>query len=333
MLQRTGFSAVERSLIRGEWIDASTLDSLTNWYPVIITKQTNEVVWRDMGQARFTASFFQNSLDAQDTTQRRVCTTNVAALGKIQNYVKPSAFIFHVSRCGSTLLTQMLSSLERCIVLSEPPVVDIFFRNYCVDVDVNEEQLQIFRQLIAALGQKRFDQEAHLIIKLDSWHISRLDFIRRAFPHVPMYFLYRQPQEVLASHQKQRGPQMIPHFIDMGNLTIDQTDLQVSDLDGYCLRVLDQYFQTAVHQAKSHRLQLINYTQLPQFVWESLLHDLNIQSTENEMQNLRQRATFHSKHPQQNFSEKIVEQVPHACLSFTRSLYEQLESMRITQTA
>lgn len=108
------------------------------------------------------------------------------AIGRNGDPIAPSAFIFHVSRCGSTLLTQMLASLEQCIVLSEPPVIDVFFRNYCQRTKHQEDRIKIFRQLIAALCQKRFQLESHLIIKHDSWHISRINFIKAAFPDVPL---------------------------------------------------------------------------------------------------------------------------------------------------
>jgi hypothetical protein len=331
MHSQPGFQAEERSLIRGHIVEEASLDSLKNWYPVILSRQSDDVYWRDMGHTRFTESFFQNSLDAQAHDARRVCKTSTSSLAKIIDTIAPSAFIFHVSRCGSTLLTQMLASLEQCIVLSEPPVIDVFFRNYCIGADFQENQINIFRQLIASLGQKRFQPESHFIIKLDSWHISRIDFIRAAFPDVPLLFLYREPLEVLASHQKQRGPQMVPRFIDLGNLLVDESDLQANDFDGYCLRVLDQYFQIAIRQAAEFPLQLVNYTELPQFVWEKLLFDLGIACTDSQLESLKARALFHSKHPQQNFVEKRKEQVPHTFFSHTASLYNQLEMLRSKQ--
>ena len=42
--------------------------------------------------------------------------------------VAPAGFIFHLSRCGSTLITQMLASLPENVVLSKPGVVDAMIR-------------------------------------------------------------------------------------------------------------------------------------------------------------------------------------------------------------
>lgn len=334
MQQASGFSASERSFIRGQMVDEFHLDSLENWYPVAIDPHTDSVFWRDMGQQRFVESFFHNSLDAQAREARRVCKTKVSSLAKIRSTVAPSAFIFHISRCGSTLLTQMLASLTSCIVLSEPPVIDMFCRNYLNTRDQqigHENQIQIFRQLIAALGQQRFPAESHLIIKLDSWHIGHCEFIREAYPDVPMYFLFRDPKQVLASHRKQRGPQMIPDYLDLGNIKAEKTGLEVADLDGYCLRILDQFFATALSHADNQQLRLLNYKELPNYVWDRLLNELGISCSPAEMQEIRQRSGYHSKHTLQSFSERLEEQAPHAFFAHTFSLYEQLESMRQQQ--
>lgn len=325
MPAHSGFVAEERSFLRGEMIDAQALSSLKNWYPVTFCDQTGAVYWRDMGNQRFIESFFQNSLNAQPQDQRRICKTPVDALTQITDSVAPTAFIFHVSRCGSTLLTQMFSHLPHCIVLSEPPAIDAFFRHY---QESSQKNILLFQHLIATLGQRRSDQEKHFIVKFDSWHIGRLDFIRQAFPQTPMIFLYRDPQQVLASHQRQRGPQMIPGFVDMGDIKVDQTAIFPGDLDAYCLRVLDQFYASAISQHKNHNLQLLNYHELPTVMWESLLAQFNIQLTAEELAQVKLRSQYHSKHPQQNFRGDPTAGIQHAASEKTRELYLQLELLR-----
>lgn len=321
------FVAEHRSLIQGELVEQNQLSSLKNWYPVSICDQTLDIFWRDMGEQKFHASFFQNTLHEQAQERRRVCRTSVNALAQFTNSVEPTAFVFHVSRCGSTLLTQMLSTLAHCIVLSEPPVIDIFFRTH---KESNDRNIDTFRQLVSALGQKRFDNDRNLIIKLDSWHLGRIAFIRAAFPQTPLLFLYRDPQQVLASHQRQRGPQMIPDFIDMGSLCIDRSELSPGDLDGYCLRVLDRFYVTAIEHQND--LKLINYCELPMFIWEKLLSQLSIDCSVEELAQLKARSQFHSKHPHQSFNGDPPLLKEHAHFKATREFYQQLESLRLTHS-
>jgi len=73
------------------------------------------VEWLDVGTLRFTDPFFEN-------TVRRAGRRAGIAPGP-----GPAGLIFHVSRCGSTLISQMLSTAGQ-LVLSEPPPVDDIFR-------------------------------------------------------------------------------------------------------------------------------------------------------------------------------------------------------------
>jgi hypothetical protein len=187
--------------------------------------------------------------------------------------------------------------------------------------------------LIAALGQKRFENERNLIIKLDSWHLGQINFIRAAFPKTPMLFLYREPQQVLASHQRQRGPQMVPDFVDMGNLQVDRSDLSPGDLDAYCLRVLNQFYATAIEHYHVSNLQLINYSELPMLVWEKLLDQLSITCSTDELTQVKARSQFHSKHTEQSFNGDPPLQKVHIAIKDTQELYQQLESLRLSQSS
>lgn len=326
MSKSNSFANEHRSYLQAQLIDADQLDTFKNWYPVSIDEKTGELIWRDMGNQRFGASFFQDSLHEQARDQRRVCKTTIGTLDQFDDFIEPSAFIFHVSRCGSTLMTQMLSTLSHCIVLSEPPVIDMFFNTM---KESKETNIATFRKLIHALGQRRFANENNVIIKLDSWHLGQIRFIREAFPNTPMLFLYREPKQVLASHQRQRGPQMIPDFVNFGELQVEYNTLSPGDLDAYCLAVLDQFYSAAIQHHTKSGLQLINYSELPTIIWEKLLSQLEIDCNAEELAQMKARSQFHSKHPQKSFEGDPISQQAHPHLSITQERYQQLESLRL----
>lgn len=326
MPKPNSFANEHRSYLQAQLIDADQLDTLKNWYPVSIDEKTGELIWRDMGDLRFNAAFFQDTLHEQARDQRRVCKTTVGALDQFDDFIEPSAFIFHVSRCGSTLMTQILSTLSDCIVLSEPPVIDMFFNTMQASKETN---ISTFRKLIHVLGQRRFANEKNVIIKLDSWHLGQIGFIREAFPSTPMLFLYREPKHVLASHQRQRGPQMIPNFVNFGDLQVERSTLSPGDLDAYCLAVLDQFYSAAIQHHALSRLQLINYSELPAIIWEKLLSQLEIDCNTEELAQMKSRSQFHSKHPQKSFDGDPISQQAHPRLSATQERYQQLESLRL----
>jgi len=255
----TAFAAEERALIRGKHIAHSTLTSLHNWFPVTLSSSPDGIWWRHVAGKRFTDPFFADTLATIDHQQRLTCHTPLTTLETLPSGIQPTAFIFHISRCGSTLLTQLLASLPQCIVMSEPPVLDAFLRH----VEPSQTGCEsILQGLINALGQQRFDDEQKLFIKLDSWHLCHLPLIRRAFPNTPCLFLYRQPNEVLNSHRRQRGPQMIPGWMDATQLHLDSRPLLPTDFDGYCVKVLESFFKSALHFTLSGDLIINNYQKL-----------------------------------------------------------------------
>lgn len=289
----------DRALIRGTVVERQQQASLHGWFPVTLDSDPAAVWWRFLGQRRLTAAFFQDSLSSQPGPERQVCRTPLAALDDLPTSVAPTAFIFHVSRCGSTLLTQMLASLARCIVMSEPPVLDAFFRLHHRSPD-QSGGVHTFRQLVAALGQRRTEGERHFFVKFDCWHVPWIPFIREAFPQTPIVFLYRHPEQVLVSHRRQRGPQMIPGLLDTSRLKPDVADLPPADFEGYGIRMLEAVFQSALDVVQrtplAADLMLVNYSQLPAAAWESLFPLFTLQCSAEELAAVQARSQFHSKH-------------------------------------
>jgi hypothetical protein len=314
MTNYPGFSAEERALIRGTQIASEKLPSL--W-------------WRFVVEKRFVDPFFTDTLRGMEKEQQLSCQTPFSALAQIQDYLAPTAFIFHVSRCGSTLLTQSLASLPQCIVMSEPPIIDSFLRLHHADPDQSGAEHRL-RQLIAGLGQRRFGNEQKFFIKLDSWHIHDLPLIRKAFPATPCIFLYRQPVEVLASHARQRGPQMVPGLIDPARLQLDTETLHPADLEGYGIQVLKHFFKSALQHALSDELVLMNYKQLPQFICSHVLPFFSITCTPSEIAIIEDRLKFHSKNRTTAFNGDP--QPAHAAIcEQVDPYYDRLEQLRIGQ--
>ena len=299
MNPHNGFAVQERQLTKGEQIAWQPGMDLRHWFPLTASAGPDggdiTLAWRDMADIAFTDSFFENTLARQHRDERRVCHTPLAALAQFNNVPAPDAFIFHVSRCGSTLLTQLLASLPQCIVMSEPPIIDSVLRLHH-DQGAPGATIALLRQVMRAMGQRRTGQEQHFVIKFDCWHIHSLELLRAAFPDTPCLFLYRAPQAVLASHQRQRGPQMVPGLIHPALLPLPAGPAAPGDLDAYTGRVLDSFYTAALAHAAAGRIRLVNYSQLPGIVFSDLLASLKINCTPAQRYAMRQRSQFHSKY-------------------------------------
>lgn len=345
--RHNGFAVQERQLTKGDnvaWHDGM---DLRNWFPLtagVDARGAVTLAWRDLQDLRFTDSFFENTLTRQPRDARRVCHAPVEALRQFSDGLVPDAFIFHVSRCGSTLLTQLLASLPQCIVMSEPPIIDSVLRLHhnMVNEMANEmasdpagagATVALLRHVMLALGQRRDGLENTFVIKFDCWHIHSIALLRQAFPDTPCIFLYREPRAVLASHQRQRGPQMVPGLIHPALLPLTGQPGAPGDFDAHAGRVLASLFAAAEPQAAAGKLTLINYDQLPAIVFDELLAALAIDCTAQQLATMRLRSGFHSKYTGNTFSgDPLQQQEQQQRLQQIAALiepaYQQLERLR-----
>lgn len=173
----------------------------------------------------------------------------------------PSAFIFHASRCGSTLLAQMLARLDSHIVLSEPPPLDQLLRaHYSSPLDGAAQRAAI-GAMLSALGQRRDGRAARLAVKLNAWNIYELPLLRRCFPDTPWLFLYRDPLEIAASHLQQPGMHMVPGLL--GESPLNLADETPTPREAFIARRLGRLLQTAAELHRQHGGLLLNYSELP----------------------------------------------------------------------
>lgn len=87
---------------------------------------------------------------------------------------------------------------------------------------------------------------------------DNIALLRKAFPDAPYLFLYREPQAVLASHQRQRGPQMIPSMLHPALLPLPTHQLAPGDHAGYAGVLLSSPFAAAQPRANCSLLTTIN---------------------------------------------------------------------------
>jgi len=290
--------------------------------------------WRFVGEQRLTEPFFDQSLVSIPRAPGYACRTSAAGFAQFSQFdcLEPSAFLFHSSRCGSTLVTQLLATSEKCVVISEASVIDSAI-NLCRLDATRETGPGILKSVVRALGQRRCRDEQHVFVKLDSWHITHLPLIRQVFPDTPMYFIYRHPAEILLSHRRQRGSQMVPGLLDRDQLGLDSQPIDPADLDGFCLKVLASYFRSAIAYAAAG-LVLINYSELPELIWERFAAYFSISLDAAAIKLMQDRSLQHSKNSIEQFAADGYQggtQVDAAALPEVEKIYAALERLRLNQ--
>jgi len=270
-----------------------------SWVPAQIrwTAAGPVVDWCHLGDLRFVAPFFEQTInDAMAHPFNRLFrhSTPLAPVEPDGLELRPRGLIFHMSRCGSTLVSQMLAALPRNVVLSEPTPIDQILH---AAGRLSDNQIAILlRGMTAALGRRRGAQERDLFVKLEGWHVLRLPLIRRAFPDVPWVFLYRDPLEVLASLSDLRPHRMLPGGIDAALLGGDAAAHAMSP-DAYSALVLRRVCEAAIAHAADGSGLLIEYRDLPRAACGVLLDHFGLRYEVEELACMNEAARFDAKSP------------------------------------
>lgn len=298
--------------------------------------------WLNLGGWAFSEPFFEETLDKirRMPENRRPfvsCSSLPFLVSESKNLdcLAPSAFIFHVSRCGSTLLAQMLGADRQNIVLSEAPLLDDLLRMPHRDPLVSPSEAENwFVAALRFLGRRRTGAEQHFFVKTDCWHVFFYESIRRLYPETPLVLLYRRPDEVLRSQQKLRGLQAIPQNLEPSITGITANPDADYDLDGYFCALLERLFVRFEAIARiDQRAVLVNYNEGPMGMVRKLERAAGIVFSENALSTMKKRSSYHAKRPREQFSAETEPLPDSALLAGAWNGYHQLESMRKSQDA
>lgn len=310
--------------------------ALQNWIPVHVKKSSSDLLceWLFLGDKEFTEPFFDDTIaackHANENNRRFKVFSTIDSLvdwAGAMDAITPSAFIFHVSRCGSTLLSQLLSCDKKHLVLSEVPLLDeilrLPFQHNSFDSESTQEYLNA---AMAFYGRRRTKFQQHLFVKTDSWHVHFYEQLRDLFPHIPFFFLYRNPVDVLMSQQRQRGIQSVPGMIEPAVFGFRCAESNETNLDRYMSRVLASYFRKmkSIASVDSHSF-FFDYAEGINNIVKQVYSILGLSLDDEMMATIENRCRYHAKHPNLLFEEKTKAlQVPDY-LEPALSLYEEIK--------
>lgn len=169
----------------------------TDWIPfeLISIGKRSMVRWIHPGsQALFLEPFFNQTIDALIGANSVQKLTPIEELERVQPVKAPKGFIFHVSRCGSTLVSRSLAGVARHRVISEPAPVNQLLLAENLDPSYKG---RLLKGLIHALCGTA--ENTACFIKFTSWNLLFLEQILALFPTTPWLFIYRDPADVLQS--------------------------------------------------------------------------------------------------------------------------------------
>jgi hypothetical protein len=274
--------------------------ALVDWTPVALNWEPPQpsIDWGDLRGIRFTEPFFQQTIErwarGNPRPLRRTGLDALAALD-VAPAADPAGLIFHLSRCGSTLVSRLLSTLPGTLVISEPAPINTLLLN-AYDEIAEEKLVLLLRALIRALGRSHCSDPRPYVLKLSSWNIRRIALFRRAFPDVPIVWVERAPIDVIASlladppgwEKLRNAPKRLQSLFG-----IDPRDANSMDQATFYVHALAAMLNAAGND--DGPTKIIDYRNLPEAIWSDVAPFFSLRLSERDVALMREEARYDSK--------------------------------------
>ncbi len=279
------------------------LADLARWTPIRFdfSGPAPAVDWADLTAERFVDPFFDQTVArwVSGPHARPLVRTGLEVLVALDSELSldPAGMIFHLSRCGSALVSRLMCTVPGVVVLAEPAPLNALLG---LDPDrVDEATLvRLVRLLVRALGRWRHGDERQLVLKCTSWNIRRRAVLAAAFPEAPWIWVQRDPVCVLASLLAeppgwlglQARPRRVAQLFDL-----DPAAVPAMSRDEFAARVLGAMLDAAA--SDPGRRLLIDYADLPAAVWQRVAPHFGLEADAAAIERMIEESRFYSKDP------------------------------------
>ena len=284
---------------RNDAAPPSGLSGLAAWTPVALdlTPPAPWIDWADLRGVRFAEPFFHQTVERwAGGDPRPLVRTGLEALAALDAApsLDPDLFVFHMSRCGSTLVSRLASCVPGVLAVAEPAPLNVLLM--ATSEAMNEAaRVVLLRTLVRALGRRRFGDERRYLLKLSSWNVCHIALFRRAFPGVPAVWVQREPGAVVASliadppgwGSLQRDPRALHRAFGLApdDAAGDRPAFFTAALAAMLRAIRDDVGPTLV----------LDYRALPDAVWTDVAPLLGLGLGDEDIARMRDEARFDSK--------------------------------------
>jgi hypothetical protein len=280
------------------------LADLARWTPIRFdfSGRVPVVDWADLTAECFVDPFFDQTVArwVSGPGASPLVRTGLEALVALDSELslEPAGMIFHLSRCGSTLVSRLLRTVPGVVVVAEPAPLNALLR---LDPDLIDEAtlVRLVRLLVRALGRHRHGDERLLVLKCTSWNIRRREILAAAFPETPWIWLQRDPVRVLASLLAEPpgwlGLQGRPHRAAQ-LFGLDPAAVPAVSRVEFAARVLGAMLDAAATDPGGRLL--IDYADLPAAVWQRVAPHFGLEADAAAIERMIEESRYYSKDPE-----------------------------------
>ncbi|MGB8208674.1 MAG: hypothetical protein WCF69_13875 [Mycobacterium sp.] len=274
---------------------------LARWTPIRfdLSGPAPTVDWADLSTERFVEPFFDQTVArwASGPHAKPLVRTGLDAFLALDNEpsLDPSGLIFHLSRCGSTLVSRLLGTLPGVVVVSEPSPLNALLGLDRDRVD-GATLVRLVRLLVRAMGRRRHGDERHLVLKCTSWNIRRREILAAAFPETPWVWVQRDPAHVVASLMTNPtgwlGLGIVPPQTAR-RFGLEPAPVPAKGRVEFTARALGAMLWSAA--TDPGRRLCIDYDELPAAVWQRVAQHFAIEIDAAAIERMTEESRFYSK--------------------------------------
>jgi hypothetical protein len=249
------------------------------------------IALRNIGPVNLQDAFMQETI-ARIPGPETVLHVTREELRRAASDAAPVGIIFHVARCGSTLVSQLLKKLDDVAVYAEPqPVNEIL-------VPPHGWPRADLVAALRALG-RAFARHAGgpYVLKLSSWNTLFCDIVTDAFPETNWVLCLRDPVEVGVSLLQQppgwlsgaaESSRGLAEMIAPDGVPGSREELVARTFGAFC---------AAMARLDAERGRLVAYEALPAAVWDTVAAHFSLKVDARQQARMTHAARTHAKAP------------------------------------
>jgi hypothetical protein len=287
------------------------------WLPaqIRLQRQKSSVTWMDFGTARLSEPFFDHTIlrlaaATPPARTREADLDSIVRAADSEPAAKPKGFIFHISRCGSTLIANSLKLARSAVVISEAQTISTLlmpceFMPWASAANQPWSRAALLHCLLQLFGHRRTEDERHFFVKFTSWNILFLPLVRELWPDVPCLIVVRTPLEVLVSNLSAFSGWM--RFKSSAALCSrllpwPADTIAAMSNEEYGARVIGEFCKSAA-SAIDGQCRVVDYENLSPGRCCSIANYFGIFLTRSEKTAIGEATRFYSKDPRRTFHD------------------------------
>ena len=291
--------------------------------------------WVDFGSEALQNSFFEEEVLRHVVGRSGLFVdapmTSIMDWAQAAPVIEPNGFIFHISRCGSTLIGNLFRRHPEVLAHSEPKILSDLL------TEINPQNrtfvMRMYQGIVNALSQPRREAERHFVIKQSSFDTCYAPLIAEAYPNTPRILVYRDPIEVLISnYDGMQSWLSIPKDLGFSQVQMFEEHTILEN----AVYALKAAFKAFLDSYNEHCL-VINHNQFSEPAYRELLAWFKVPVTDGQFNQIMQESTKNSKGRGRKFTgdsakkqERATPKMRALVEEHLYPLYEQLEAKRLS---